>query len=479
MDYTYKQYIDGAWVDAAKGGTWDLINPATEKVITTLPYGDAADANAAIEAASKAFPAWAGMTPYERGKILRDAAEIMRGRLDDLARTSTIECGKPVAEARTEWVVAADLFEWFSEEGKRAYGRVIPSRHATKRRMVIRQPLGVVGVITAWNFPAYNVARATAAALAAGCTVVMRPSEFTPMSAMAMVNILVEAGMPPGALNLISGEPDPMGQAMLDHPAVRKISFTGSTRVGRILMDGASRTFTRLALELGGNAPVIIMPDADIDKVVEGGVIAKFRNNGQVCVAPQRFILHSRIAEEFAEKSARQVAGLKIGNGLEADTNVGPMINAVQLARVESLLADARSQGAEVLAGGERPAEFDKGYFFQPTVLANVTAAQQIVSQEIFGPVMPMIPFSDVEEAIQLANDTPYGLAAYIFTENLTTAVKLYEGVEFGIVGVNEWYPWTTEAPFTGWKNSGVGAESGPEGMAEYLETKLVTFGGL
>jgi acyl-CoA reductase-like NAD-dependent aldehyde dehydrogenase len=198
-----------------------------------------------------------------------------------------------------------------------------------------------------------------------------------------------------------------------------------------------------------------------------------------VCVAPQRFILHSRIAEEFAEKSARQVAGLKIGNGLEADTNVGPMINAVQLARVESLLADARSQGAEVLAGGERPAEFDKGYFFQPTVLANVTAAQQIVSQEIFGPVMPMIPFSDVEEAIQLANDTPYGLAAYIFTENLTTAVKLYEGVEFGIVGVNEWYPWTTEAPFTGWKNSGVGAESGPEGMAEYLETKLVTFGGL
>jgi acyl-CoA reductase-like NAD-dependent aldehyde dehydrogenase len=296
---------------------------------------------------------------------------------------------------------------------------------------------------------------------------------------MAMVNILVEAGMPPGALNLISGEPDPMGQAMLDHPAVRKISFTGSTRVGRILMDGASRTFTRLALELGGNAPVIIMPDADIDKVVEGGVIAKFRNNGQVCVAPQRFILHSRIAEEFAEKSARQVAGLKIGNGLEADTNVGPMINAVQLARVESLLADARSQGAEVLAGGERPAEFDKGYFFQPTVLANVTAAQQIVSQEIFGPVMPMIPFSDVEEAIQLANDTPYGLAAYIFTENLTTAVKLYEGVEFGIVGVNEWYPWTTEAPFTGWKNSGVGAESGPEGMAEYLETKLVTFGGL
>ena len=479
MDYIYKQYIDGAWVDAANGGTWDLINPATEGVIRTLPYGNADDANAAIDAAVSAFPAWAGMTAYERGKILRDAAEIMRGRLDDLARTSTMECGKPIAEARTEWVVAADLFEWFSEEGKRAYGRVIPSRHATKRRMVIHQPLGVVGLITAWNFPAYNVARAMAAALGAGCTVVARPSEYTPMTAMEMVNILVEAGMPPGVLNLINGEPQPMGQALLDHPAVRKISFTGSTRVGRILMDGASRTFTRLALELGGNAPVIIFPDADIDKVVEAGVIAKFRNNGQVCVAPQRFIVHSQIMEEFAEKSAQRVAGLTIGNGLDADTNVGPMINAVQLERVEGLLAEATAKGAQVLVGGERSTEFDKGYFFQPTVLANVSPAQHIYSEEIFGPVMPMIPFADPEEAIELANDTPYGLAAYIFTENLTTAVKMYEGVEFGIVGVNEWYPWTTEAPFVGWKNSGVGAESGPEGMAEYLETKLVTIGGV
>jgi acyl-CoA reductase-like NAD-dependent aldehyde dehydrogenase len=475
--YTYQQYIDGAWVAASNGGTWDVLNPANESVIRSVPFGDAQDANAAIEAAHRAFPKWSGLTPYERGAILKKAAEVMRSRFDDLSRTTTMECGKPLVEARAEWVAAADLFEWYAEEGKRAYGRVIPSRHAPKRRMVIKQPLGVVGIITAWNFPAYNPARALAAALGAGCTTVVRAAEFTPLTAMEMVNILVEVGMPAGVVNLINGDPAAMGQAMLDHPYLRKISFTGSTRVGKLLMDGASRTMTRLGLELGGNAPVIIMPDVDLETLVVPAVIAKFRNAGQACVAPQRFIVHSQIAEEFIERSAAVVAALKLGDGLDTQTQIGPMINAKQRERVAAMLHSATQQGAEVIVGGSKPADFDKGYFFQPTLLANMSAAQSVYQEEIFGPVMPVMSFSDPDEALHIANDTPYGLGAYLFTDSLKHAIKFYEGLHFGIVGVNEWYPWTTEAPFIGWKASGLGAESGQEGLADYMETKLVTFG--
>lgn len=476
-NYSYQQYIDGAWVDAANGRTWDVLNPATEQVVKTVPFGDATDANAAIDAASSAFPKWSGLTSYERGAILKKAADIMRSRFDDLIQTTTQECGKPLVESRAEWVAAADLFEWYAEEGKRAYGRVIPSRHAPKRRMVIKQALGVVGIITAWNFPAYNPARALAAALGAGCTAVVRAAEFTPLTAMEMVHILAEAGMPAGVVNLINGDPVSMGQAMLDHPDLRKISFTGSTRVGKLLMDGASRTMTRLGLELGGNAPVIIMPDVDLEALVVPAVIAKFRNAGQACVAPQRFIVHTQVADEFIERSAAVISALKMGNGLHTDTQIGPMINAKQRERVEAMIHSATQQGAEVIVGGGRPSDFDKGYFYQPTLLANMTPDHSVYREEIFGPIMPVMTFSDPDEALQLANDTPYGLGAYIFTDSLKLAVKLYEGIHFGIVGINEWYPWTTEAPFVGWKASGLGAESGQEGMADYMETKLVTFG--
>ncbi len=479
MEYIYKQYINGEWVDADNNGTWDVVNPATEDVIMNVPFGNADDCNAAIEAAEKAFPAWSTETAYKRAGILKDAADIIRTRLNDLAKTTTQESGKPFSQAKGEWFVAADLFEWFAEECKRAYGRTIPSRVPRKRMMVIKQPIGVVGVITAWNFPSYNPARAWAAALAAGCTVVAKPSEYTPLTAMELMNILVEAGIPEGVMNLINGEAAPIGEAMLDHPALRKISFTGSTRVGRILMEGAARTFTRLGLELGGNAPVLIFPDSNIDHVSKGAVATKYRNAGQVCNGPQRFFVHEQVLNEFVDKVVPQVEALQVGNGLERETEVGPIINAIQRERIENLVAEDVSRGVEVVAGGGRPSGLDKGYFYQPTVLMNATPEHRIYSEEIFGPVMPIVSFTDFDEAMHLANQTHYGLAAYVFTNDLNTSIKAYEGLEFGMVGVNEWFPQSTEAPFIGWKSSGLGSEAGAEGLEDYLESKLVSIGNI
>jgi succinate-semialdehyde dehydrogenase len=475
--YTYKQYIDGEWVDAANGATWDVINPATEEVIRTVPYGNGEDAKRAIQAAARAFPAWRASTAYERAAVLKRASDLMRARLDDLARTSVQECGKPFAQAKAEWGVVADLFEWFAEEGKRAYGRTIPSRVGSKRLTVLKQPMGVVGVITAWNFPAYNPGRAWAAAMAAGCTVVGRASEYTPLTAMELANIVAEAGVPRGVLNLINGEPDPMGQAMLDDPACRKISFTGSVRVGKLLMDGASRTVTRLGLELGGNAPVLIFPDVDLEEVAKGSVATKYRNDGQVCISPHRFLVHRRVNEEFLERVVLRVKSLRVGDGLDPQTQVGPLINARQRDRVATMVAEARRQGVEVLAGGSRPER--KGYFYEPTVLARVQPSMPVYADEIFGPVMPVVPFDELDEALAIANDTSYGLAAYVWTRDMRTALRAYEGLEFGMIGVNEWAPNATEAPFGGWKQSGIGRECGQEGLEDYLETKLVTIGGL
>lgn len=475
----YKQYIGGNWVEASNGGLWELINPATEEIIQVIPFGNGDDANAAIEAAEKAFLAWSSQTPYKRAEVLKKAADLIRSRAGDLAKITTQESGKPYGQAKGEWIVAGDLFEWFAEEGKRSYGRVIPARRGNTRLTVIKQPIGVVGVITAWNFPAYNPARAWAAALAAGCTVVARPSEFTPLTAMEMTNILAEAGIPAGVFNLINGDAESMGQALLNHPACRKISFTGSTRVGRILMDGASRTHTRLSLELGGNAPVLVFPDVNVETVAQAAVQAKYRNNGQVCVSPQRFLIHSHVMEEFVDKVIHTVEKLKVGNGLEKDIDVGPLINAKQRDRVERMVSEGVIDGAQVLVGGQRPLHLDKGYFYQPTVLLNVKPHDRVYQEEIFGPVMPIVPFNDIEEGLALANGTPYGLSAYVFTNDLNTAIRAYEGLEAGLIGVNEWYPQATEVPFPGWKQSGLGMEAGEEGLLEYLETKVVAIGGL
>ncbi len=479
MNYQYRQLIGGAWQDASNGGTWDVLNPATEEVVRTVPFGDAHDCALAIEAATKAFPAWSAKTAYERAAPLKKAADLMRERAADLARTTVMECGKPLPQAKGEWGVAADLFEWFAEEGKRAYGRWVPPRSNARRQLVIRQPVGVVGLITAWNFPAYNVARAAAAALAAGCTIVIRPSEYTPLTAMEMVNILLEAGVGDGAVNLINGEPESMGQEMLRDPNCAKIHFTGSQRVGKLLMDGASKSVKRLSLELGGNAPVLIFPDVDLEKVAASAVTAKFRNGGQVCISPQRFLVHSRIAEYFTDQVTSHASKLRVGNGLAPESNVGPLINARQRDRVEEMVQQTQTAGARIALGGKRPAALPQGYFFEPTVVTNVAQETPLFQAEIFGPVLPISTFDVMNEAIEIANRTRYGLAAYVWTNDLRAAIRTAERLEFGMVGVNEWAPQSTEVPFTGWKESGVGRESGAEGLDEYLETKLIAFGGL
>ena len=477
MAYTYQQHIGGSWRDAGNGATWSVVNPATEETIREVPFGDGSDCRDAIEAAALAFPAWSRSTPYHRGAVLKKAAELMRERVDELARTTTLESGKPLPQSRGEWAVAADLFEWFAEEGKRAYGRVVPSRNPARRLTVTRHAVGVVGVITAWNFPIYNVARAGAAALAAGCTVVFRPSELTPMTAMEMVAILLEAGMPAGVVNLVNGEPAAMAEEMLQNPRCAKIHFTGSQRVGRLLMDGASKTVTRLSLELGGNAPVLIFPDVDVAAVARGAVAAKFRNAGQVCVSPQRFFVHRAIADRFTAEVVGAAAGLRLGSGLLPETNVGPLISGRHREAVEAMVAGARDAGSEIVLGGGRPAAPEKGFFFAPTVVRGQTSGSPLFRQEIFGPVLPIAVFEDTDDVIEEANSTRYGLAAYAWTNDLRTAQTVAEHLEFGLVGINDWAPQATEAPFPGWKESGVGQESGAEGLLEYMDVKVVSTG--
>jgi len=479
MSYQYRQLIGGCWTEAANRGTWDVLNPATEEVVRTVPFGNGDDCRVAVESAASAFPAWSRKTAYERAICLRRAAELMRERSGDLARTTVLESGKPFVQAKGEWAVAADLFDWFSEEGKRAYGRWTPSRNASKRQLVIKQPVGVVGLITAWNFPAYNVARAGAAALAAGCTVVIRPSEYTPLTAMEMVNILVEAGLADGVVNLINGEADSMGKEMLRNPLCAKIHFTGSQRVGKLLMDGASKTVKRLSLELGGNAPVLIFSDVDLEQVAATSVTAKFRNGGQVCISPQRFFVHSDVAAEFAGCATALVSKLRVGDGMEPESAVGPLINAAQRDRVERMVETARRSGATIPVGGRRPGDTPRGYFYEPTVVTGLSPETALFQEELFGPVMPIATFEHADQAIEQANSTRYGLAAYVWTNDLRTAIKTAERLEFGMVGINEWAPQGTEVPFAGWKESGIGRESGQEGLEEYMETKLISIGGL
>ncbi|MBI5668329.1 MAG: NAD-dependent succinate-semialdehyde dehydrogenase [Chloroflexi bacterium] len=478
-DFALKQLINGAWVDAANSQTWPLVNPATEAVLMDVPFGSADDAGAAIDAAAAAFPAWSRQTPYQRAEVLLKAAAWVLERAERLAVLTTEESGKPYSESLAEWRSAANYLTWFAEEGKRAYGRTIPARLPNRRITVTHQPMGVIGTITAWNFPVYNVVRSWAAALAAGNTVVGRPSEYTPRSAMLLAQALHESGALPGVVNVINGEPAAMAQVMLDDPRLRKISFTGSTRVGKLLMDGASKTVKRLALELGGNAPVLIFPDVNVEQAARSAVAWKYRNCGQVCVAPQRFYVHSRIAEEFIERVTQLAGGLRLGDGLQQGVEVGPLINAIQRDRVVALVADAVTAGAEVLVGGARPADLPRGYFYAPTVITNVMPDMRLYREEIFGPVLPVIPFSDTEEALQMANDTDYGLTAFVLTNDLNTAVKMSEALQFGMVCVNDWLPATPEAPFGGIKQSGLGRECGQEGLEDYLETKTVLLGGI
>jgi len=470
-----KQYINGDWCDAIDGATWDLQNPASEEIIDKVPFGNASDCKLAIDAADASFKEWKKTTPYFRAEILKKAANFIRENVESFAQNTTSETGKPMLESRGEWQVAANLFEWFAEEGKRSYGRVVPSSRIDKRSMVIYQPLGVVGVITAWNFPAYNPARAVAAALAAGCSVVLRGSEFTPLSSFNLALALHEAGIPKGVFNLINTEPVSAGTEMMENPLLKKISFTGSTRVGKILMDGASKTSTKLSLELGGNAPVIIDKDVDVETIAKQALTAKLRNCGQVCVSPQRFYVHTAIFNQFVSIVKEEISKLKIGiNGGEIDF-LGPLINKTQQKHALTMLEKARSEGATIHIGGEASV---KGFFVHPGLI-EARQTQSFIKTEMFGPLMIVIPFDTKEQVIEWANDTEYGLASYAFTNHIKTANFYAENLEFGMVGINEWAPQGTELPFSGWKSSGIGHESGSEGLKEYLELKLVSYGNM
>ncbi|MFD1315629.1 aldehyde dehydrogenase family protein [Namhaeicola litoreus] len=471
----HKQLINGHWVDAVSKGVWEVINPALEEVVKEVPYGDDKDFKLALKAADLAFDQWSRETPYFRADFLKKTAEYIRINVKQFGTDTILETGKPRNEAEGEWLVAANLFEWFAEEGKRNYGRVIPSTRKDKRSQVIYQAMGVVGVITAWNFPAYNPARAVAAALAAGCTVVLKGSEFTPLTSFNLASAMKASGIPDGVVNVINGDAVRIGEAMLDSPELKKISFTGSTRVGKILMDGASKTHTKLSLELGGNAPVIIDKDINVAEMAKMAVIAKLRNCGQVCVAPQRYYVHKEIIDNFLEEATKTMKEIKTGINTGDELCLGPLINKKQQVHVKGIIEAAQNQGAKIISGGTVS---EKGFFIEPTLI-KATQAQDFIKEEIFGPVLPVISFSSKEEVVQWANETSYGLAAYIFTNNLNRAYFFAENIRFGIVGINEWAPHGTELPFSGWNQSGLGHESGAEGLKEYLELKLISIGGI
>jgi succinate-semialdehyde dehydrogenase/glutarate-semialdehyde dehydrogenase len=414
-------------------------------------------------------------TAYHPAKVLKKTAELMRERADNLARTMTMEQGKPVPEAKAEVLHSADTFEWFAEEGKRAYGQVIPQSNPTKRHMTIKHAVGVVGAIGPWNFPITLQARKIAPALAAGCTIVCKPASQTPLSLIGVFECLIDAGVPKGVANLVIGSAGEISDEFMQNPAVRKISFTGSTAVGKQLMKQAADQVKRLSLELGGHAPFIVFPDADPEVVAKAAVLGKFRNNGQVCISPSRFFVHKDVEKKFTEVAVEEAKKLKMGNGLDEGVVVGPMFEKKALESTQALIDDAKGKGAAVLTGGGRSKKFEKGYFFEPTVLKGLSADAKILTEEPFAPVMPVLDFNKLDDVIAQANNTVYGLAAYVFTNDLSIAWRMAEGLEAGIIGLNDPVPATPQCPFGGMKESGMGRELAHEGLEAYLETKYVS----
>ncbi len=471
-----RMFIDGKWVNADSGKTIQVINPATEEVLAEMAYGSRVEVKRAVEAAHRAMQSWMKLTPYDRAKVLKKTAELMRERADAIARTLTMEQGKPVPEAKAEVLHSADTFEWFAEEGKRAYGQVIPNSTPGKRHMTIKHPVGVVGAISPWNFPITLQVRKIAPALAAGCTIVTKPATQTPLCLIQVFECMVEAGVPAGVVNLVLGPPQDVADEFLENPVCRKISFTGSTEVGKQLMRGCADQVKRLSLELGGHAPFIVFPDADPEAGAKIAVTGKFRNNGQVCIAPSRFYVHKDVQKKFTEAAVEFAKALKLGNGLDAGIEVGPMFEKRAMEKTVELVDDARQCGAKVLTGGKRSDRFDKGYFFEPTVLTGLTPKAKMMTEEPFAPVMPLLDFSKLDDVIREANNTRYGLAAYVFTNDLTVAWKMAEGLEAGIIGINDPVPATPQCPFGGMKESGLGRELSHEGLEAYLETKYVSF---
>lgn len=470
-------YINGVWVNAETGKTMPVHNPANGALLAEVPDCGAGETRQAIAAADAALPAWRAKSAAERGRILRRWAELLLKHQDDLALLMTSEQGKPLAEARGEIAYAASFFEWFAEEGKRAYGDVIPSPQADRRLLVIRQPVGVCAAITPWNFPAAMITRKLGPAMAAGCTMVFKPAEQTPLTALALAELGELAGVPAGVFNVVTGNPVAIGGELTASPVVRKLSFTGSTEVGRLLMQQCAPTLKKLSLELGGNAPFIVFDDADLDAAVEGAMVSKYRNAGQTCVCANRFLVQAGVYDAFARKLAAKVASLKVGNGLEEGVTQGPLIDEAAVCKVEELVADAVALGASVVGGGGRH-ELG-GTFYKPTVLTGVLPQMRVAREEIFGPVAPLFRFEDEAEAVQMANDTEFGLAAYFYARDIGRVWRVSEALEYGMVGVNTGLVSTEVAPFGGVKQSGLGREGSRYGLDEYMEMKYISMAGL
>lgn len=473
-----KMYLDGQWISSATGKTFDVYNPATGKLVATVADGNRVETKQAIDAAHLAFKDWAATSAKQRGKILKKAQQIMHERVDEIARLAVLENGKPFLEAKGEVNFALGYFDWFAEEARRAYGSIVPSPFANKRLWVQSQPLGVVAAITPWNFPAAMIVRKIAPALAAGCTVVLKPAEQTPLTALAIAQVCHDAGVPPGVLNVVTGaNPIPISEELLNNPNVKKIGFTGSTEVGKLLMGQAAKSLKRVSFELGGNAPFIVFEDADLEAAVDGAIAIKYlRVGGQSCICANRIYVQDTIAKEFIETFVAKAQTLKVGSGFEAGVNLGPLINEAARTKVHQLVEDAVVRGAEVALGASYLSEGDyaQGFFYTPTVLLGVKDLWPICQEEVFGPVAPIMTFQTEEDVIQRANNTNYGLASYLYTRDLGRVVRVSEALEYGLIGVNDAAGYTHEIPFGGFKESGLGREGGRKGLEDYLEVKSV-----
>ena len=471
-------YLNGRWADSDSGQTFPVTNPATGEVIADVPRLGAAETRRAIAAAERAYPAWRSRTAKSRAGVLRRLADLMLDHEEDLARLLVTEQGKPLVEARAEIAYAASFYEWFGEEAKRAYGDTIPSPSADRRILVLKQPVGVTAGITPWNFPAAMPTRKTAPALAAGCTMVLKPAEQTPLSALAIAGLAEEAGLPAGVLSVVTGAADDapaIGAEMTSNPLVRKLGFTGSTEVGKLLMQQCSAQLKQVSLELGGNAPFIVFDDADLEAAVAGAMLCKFRNSGQTCITANRFLVQDAVHDEFVERFTSAAAGLTVADGFTRGVDVGPLIDEPAVAKVERHVNDAVERGAELVLGGNRL----EGQFFQPSVLAGVSANAAMSCEETFGPVAGIARFADEDEAVRAANRTPYGLAAYFYSQSNARTWRVSEALEYGIVGINTGFVSTEVAPFGGMKESGIGREGSKYGLDEWLELKYVAVGGV